>query len=871
MTLFDNGDAADKTGQPGLDASEENEGRVRRHMSTIAVASAIGTLALAIGVNTWWGLGTASRILQTQVEQTGRQAAITAGRSLESLQPASAANISRSADRVLEEPLRVQAAATALLIETAEAAGRSAQQINQALEDIADEAGSSRIDAVADRGRSYSSEGPRASQAIESRFAGLSEAVMEGVIGTATMPGVPEDGGLRKIAAAGTTHRPMIVRVQTILDTNEMAEDYGRENDRQGRSLAEAQARAVAITMTYMFEQAGEAGWSEQQIEGRLQEIIETTSLSLVLARTDQGGTAYEYGERHWAGTIEQRQHQTARQELKAAGEGAVTLLGHLNDDRYWVVSGLATTEDGNLTSQVNVATQATNRGLLETGWQLEAERLATMEGIEGIWVAVIEGDGEIRLAGAAPRGNANEEAEPVLDDDGEPIDNSTWGRWSEEHADQARAAATAGGALANAEVSLLSRERAQVLSAAPAGGIQENAAIVVVQQEAADAASQMRDEALRGLGTAVLLIALIGGGTAYGSRLWLTQPIESLAEASRQLSKGQRPQAELTEKIRKRRDEMGALARNFHQMAGEVFGQRAELEERVSERTKFLEAANDSLRETEGLRRKDLELARRVQHNLVSTGTRRYGAIRMSSRMTPAKELGGDFVSIVERPNGTVCLAVCDVSGKGVSAALFMAAAQSALNGAANRSAGASEIAKDTNERLQDGNDLEMFMTGIVAVLTPETGQLEYVCAGHEPPISIQVGQKATKLATSDDVPMGLGSPKNKYTAHTRQLRPGETIVAYTDGIPDASNNEERSYGDTRLQSLMESNASREPEEMIQELWAAIDVFTGRTPTYDDKTCLILQRDSRSGPRERRGGGRRGSKASDAQGSEAT
>ena len=869
MTLFDNGVAGDKTDQPGRDADEKSEGRVRRHMSTIAVASAIGTLALAIGVNTWWGLGTASRILQTQVEQTGRQAAITAGRSLESLQAASAANISRSADRVLEEPLRVQAAAAALLIETAEAAGRSPQQINQALEDIANEAGSSRIDAVAERGRSYSSEGTRASQGIESRFAGLSEAVMDGVIGTATMPAVPEDGGLRKIAAAGTTHRPMIVRVQTILDTNEMAEDYGRVNDRQGRSLAEAQARAIAITMVYMFEQAEEAGWSEQQIEGRLQEIIETTSLSLVLARTDQGGTAYEHGERHWAGTIEQRQHQTARQELKAAGEGAVTLLGHLNNDRYWVVTGLATTEDGNLTSQVNVATQATNRGLLETGWQLEAERLATMEGIEGIWVAVLKSDDEIRLAGAAPRGNANDETAPEIDEDGEPIDNSTWGRWSEEHAAQAREAA-AGGALVTAEVSLLSRERAQVLSAAPAGNIQDNAAIVVVQQTAADAASQMRGEALRGLGTAVLLIALIGGGTAYGSRQWLTQPIEALAEASRQLSKGERPEASLTEKMRKRPDEMGALARNFHQMAGEVFGQRAELEERVTERTKFLEAANESLRQNEGLRRKDLELARRVQQNLVSTGTRKYGPIRMASRMTPAKELGGDFVSIVERPNGTVCLAVCDVSGKGVSAALFMAAAQSALNGAANRSAGASDIAKETNQRLQDGNDLEMFMTGVIAVLTPETGQLEYVCAGHEPPISILAGQKAIKLTSSDDVPMGLGTPNNKYTARTRMLRAGETIVAYTDGIPDASNNEERSYGETRLQSVIESNAGREPEEIIQEVWTAIDVFTGRTPTYDDKTCLVLQRESRSGRRERGSGGRRGSKTSDAQTDEA-
>ena len=400
------------------------------------------------------------------------------------------------------------------------------------------------------------------------------------------------------------------------------------------------------------------------------------------------------------------------------------------------------------------------------------------------------------------------------------------------------------------------------MLSAAPAGAIQENPAVVVVQQEAADAAGQMREEALLGLGSAVLLITLMGGATAYSSRRWLTKPIEALAEASRQLSEGQKPEGGATRKLRERGDEMGVLARSFHGMADRVLDRNAELEQRVNDRTKFLEAANDSLRANDGKRRKDLELARRVQQNLVSTGSRKFGTIRMASRMTPAKELGGDFVSIVERTNGTVCLAVCDVSGKGVSAALFMAAAQSALNGAANRGASAEEIARETNQRLQDGNELEMYVTGVIAVITIATGQVEYICAGHEPPISIAAGQKATKLKSSEDVPMGLGSPKTKYTTRQRQVRPGETIVAYTDGIPDATNGDEKSYGEARLQALIEANAGRDPDEMIQELWTSVDVFTGRAPTYDDKTCLILQRESASA-RQR---GRRTPRAKDAQ-----
>ena len=861
MTLFEkdreSGRGAGTEGEP------QEEVRVRRHMSTTAVATAIGTLAAAIGVSTWWGFGTAGRILQTQVEETGRQAAVTAGRSLESLQAASAANISRSADIVLDEPLRAQAAMAALLVETAEAAGRSAGYINGALNEIADEAGTGRIDAVAERGRSYSSEGTQAYQAIEARFRDLSDSVMDGAIRTASMPGVPEAGGLRKVAAAGTTHRPMIVRAETILDTEAMAADYGREADRWGRTLAEAQARSIALTAIHLFERAEEAGWSEQQVESRLDEIVESTGISLLLARTDQGGIPYEVGERHWAGDVAQRQHQTARRELSAAGEGSVTLLGHLNAERRWVVAAMATREEGNLTSTVNVVTQATNRGLLETGWQLEAERLATMEGIEGVWVTVLEDEGEARLAAAAPRETAgDEEAEPpapATGEDGEPVDTSTWGRWTAEHEAQAREAAAAGGALANADVSLLRQERARVLSAAPAGALQEQTAVVVVQQEAADAAGQMRDEVVLGLGIAGLLLGVIGGGTAWGTRRWLTQPIEGMAEASRKLTLGKEPDAGLLRRLRRRNDEMGALARNFSEMIVQVRERHTELEARVAERTELTEAANTTLRRREADRRKDLELAGKVQQSLVSVGARRYGPVRMASRMTPARELGGDFVSILDRADGSVFIAVCDVSGKGIGAALFMAAAQSALSAAASRGAAPSEIAEETNRRLQEGNDLEMYVTGFVGVIAPMTGQLEYVCAGHEPPISIQSGDKAGKLNGSEDVPLGLGSPRERYTTRKRQLRAGETLVAYTDGIPDACNDEQREYGEARLQALVESNAGREPEELINEIWKAVDVFTGRAPTNDDKTVLILQREARPSRRER-GQGRRGS-----------
>ena len=200
------------------------------------------------------------------------------------------------------------------------------------------------------------------------------------------------------------------------------------------------------------------------------------------------------------------------------------------------------------------------------------------------------------------------------------------------------------------------------------------------------------------------------------------------------------------------------------------------------------------------------------MQHALVPQGTQTAGSLTLCSRMTPARELGGDFISIQRHPGGQkLFLAVCDVSGKGVAAALFMAVAQSAIAAAAGKHKDVRAIAAEANATLSAANPLGMFVTGMIAMLDTATGRMDYVIAGHEPPLAVRPGKDLCRLERSGNIPLGL-DPGEPYDRFEHRIAPGETIVAYTDGVTDACNPEEQTFGEDRLQELLTGQRRRVP-----------------------------------------------------------
>ena len=815
---------------PALSGADPADPGVRRRLGTTAALGVTLVLGSAIGATTAVALWISTNGLRAQAEEAGRATAMTAATSFATLAEPSAANIARTLDIVLHDHLQAQAAATALLVEAAETAGHGTDYIEDALRQIAWRSPIRRIDVTADQGPSYSTEpAPLELTELEPAFAPLATTPAQGR--TAAAAATETATGLTKAAAAQPLHRPAAVRIEQQLDSLSAAQAYGGADDRTARELAGQQATAIARLITHAVELAEDTGWQRQRIEERLEALVRNTAIEHVAAALSDGHVVYE------AGTAAGLASEVTDTALDAGADGAIALEGGYGEGRRWLTRAAATRADSPLTTIVGIATRTGEGTLVESAWQTEANRLSEVEGITGVWIAetttaVGGGNGTLRLAAAAP-GPGNDGA----------AGTDAWTRWDLPRIRMAARTARLSAATSSSSIELLTSRTASLLSAAPIerpGG--RTAAAILIENRADEVVTRMRREAGSGLAAAAALIAGLAIMTTWSARRWLTRPIEAVAAAAEHLQAGEHPPAELTAPLERRQDEIGGLARSFGRMSRQVLARHDELTTLVADKTHWLQDANRKLTETHQRIDSEIGLARTVQHALVPQGTRTAGNLTLCSRMTPAKELGGDFINIDARADGRLFLAVCDVSGKGAAAALFMAVAQSAIAAAAVRHDDVRQIAAEANGALNDTNPLGMFVTGVIAMIDTEEGRIEYVDAGHEPPLAVAPGRDLRRLTKSGNIPLGL-DPGEQYDLLTHEMAPGETIAAYTDGITDACNTEEELYGERRLQELLQANAGEAPEKIVQELWTAIELFSGRMAAADDKTCAVIRR----------------------------
>ncbi len=146
------------------------------------------------------------------------------------------------------------------------------------------------------------------------------------------------------------------------------------------------------------------------------------------------------------------------------------------------------------------------------------------------------------------------------------------------------------------------------------------------------------------------------------------------------------------------------------------------------------------------------------------------------------------------------------------------MAVAQSAIAAAAGKHDDLRGICAEANRTLCEANPLGMFVTGVIAMIDTTTGRLEYVCAGHEPPLAVGPGKQLSRLGATDNIPLGL-EPAEQYNKLKHEIACDETIVAYTDGVTDACNPEDELFGESRLQELLANNALEPPQRMLQQI----------------------------------------------------
>jgi serine phosphatase RsbU (regulator of sigma subunit) len=214
---------------------------------------------------------------------------------------------------------------------------------------------------------------------------------------------------------------------------------------------------------------------------------------------------------------------------------------------------------------------------------------------------------------------------------------------------------------------------------------------------------------------------------------------------------------------------------------------------------------------------------------------------------MVPAREVGGDLYDCFEVSPNVLCLAIGDVSGKGMPAALFMARTRSLLRASALQHAAAtgappapSAVAAVLNEELCKNNPAGMFVTLFLGFLDIASGQLEFVNAGH--PLPYRLGDAVTEIAARPGPPLGV-MPGIRYDDHAAVLGPGEALVLMTDGLPEMTDPEGGFYTPERVEADLHGLRSAMPEVITTSLAANVLAFAAGAPAADDVTVLAVRR----------------------------
>ncbi len=207
---------------------------------------------------------------------------------------------------------------------------------------------------------------------------------------------------------------------------------------------------------------------------------------------------------------------------------------------------------------------------------------------------------------------------------------------------------------------------------------------------------------------------------------------------------------------------------------------------------------------------------------------------------MMPAREVGGDFYDFYLVDEDHLAFLIADVSGKGVPAALFMVIAKTLIKDRAEMGGRADEVMETVNKLLCESNDEGLFVTAWLGVLTLSSGKLEYINAGHNPPLLKRCGKEYEYLrAKSGFVLAGLED--TKYRLNTTTLFGGDSIFLYTDGVTEAVNGRNELYGEERLLSVLNKNTGKECHDLIGDVKSDVFTFAGGEDQADDITMVSL------------------------------
>ena len=209
---------------------------------------------------------------------------------------------------------------------------------------------------------------------------------------------------------------------------------------------------------------------------------------------------------------------------------------------------------------------------------------------------------------------------------------------------------------------------------------------------------------------------------------------------------------------------------------------------------------------------------------------------------MTPAKEVGGDLYDFFLVDEDHLAAVIADVSGKGISAALFMVNAKALLqNQMMAGNTDIVEVCEKVNNRLIEQNEANLFVTVWLGLLTISTGEVTYVNAGHEYPAIYRSGKQFAIEKDKHSGPLAAFEGM-KFKTGSFTLQPGDTVFCYTDGVTEANNCEHELFGMERMLEALNRCPDAGPKELDEQVRAAVREFAADEPQFDDMTILGLK-----------------------------
>lgn len=240
-----------------------------------------------------------------------------------------------------------------------------------------------------------------------------------------------------------------------------------------------------------------------------------------------------------------------------------------------------------------------------------------------------------------------------------------------------------------------------------------------------------------------------------------------------------------------------------------------------------------------------ELRLAASIQKDLFPAGMPQLENTAAAARNRQAREVGGDYYdALPAAASGAAArhlFTVADISGKGVGASLLMANIQATLRAVLAGEPALTMVAARTSSLLYASTAGSRYATAIFVDYDPLSGECEYVNGGHNEGIVLRRGG-AVEMLTATGLPVGL-LPGRGYESARFRMEPGDLLLLYTDGVPEACTATREEFGMERAINCLRQAQQREPEQILDHLFEQIDGFAAGAPQHDDITALVLKR----------------------------